>query len=208
MKQLRWLIPLVVLGVVAGIIGVDLVTKYASPKPPVDTASTSRSSEVINAIKRIEEVALLGLGIQGIVEKSQTTTVLGMEVPGSARALYLQYAFTAKLGIDGADVDIEQGDHAGEFVISIPEFVFIGHDDVEFKLAVEDNGVLSFMTPEIDEFELVNEILNDSSKQEYVNLNDTTLRAQAKSFYTAIAMGIDPEIDLDFDFGEASGTQG
>ncbi len=204
MKRLVWLIPLVIVVVVAGALGAGAFGTSSTPAPPVDTTSTSRNTQVINAIEKIDEVALVSLGIQGIMEKTQTATIFGMEIPGSGRALYLQYAFTAKLGVDGGEVGIRQGDTPDEFVISIPRFIFIGHDDVKFKLAVENNGVLSFMTPEIDEFEVVNEILNDGSKKEYVNSNEDTLRAQAKSFYTSIIKGIDPKLDVDFDFDEAA----
>lgn len=186
-----------------GVLGAGAFSTSSTSAPPVDTTSTSRNTQVIKAIEKIDEVALVSLGIQGIMEKTQKATIFGMEVPGSGRALYLQYAFTAKLGVDGGEVDIKQGDTADEFVISIPRFIFIGHDDVNFKLAVENNGALSFMTPEIDEFEVVNEILNEGSKREYVNSNEDTLRAQAKSFYTSIVKGIDPELDVDFDFDEA-----
>lgn len=203
MKRLLWLIPLVIIGVVGGVLGAGAFSTSSTSAPPVDTTSTSRNTQVIKAIEKIDEVALVSLGIQGIMEKTQKATIFGMEVPGSGRALYLQYAFTAKLGVDGGEVDIKQGDTADEFVISIPRFIFIGHDDVNFKLAVENNGALSFMTPEIDEFEVVNEILNEGSKREYVNSNEDTLRAQAKSFYTSIVKGIDPELDVDFDFDEA-----
>lgn len=70
--------------------------------------SETRNTQIINSITRQEQVVLLSLGIQGIQEEEQSEMrFLGVEVPGSGRASFIQYAFTAKLGIDGADVRIE-----------------------------------------------------------------------------------------------------
>lgn len=81
---------------------------------------------------RQECVVLLTLGVQGIMEKrTDNTRLFGQEflqVPWSARASFIQYNFSAQLGFDGTDVEIEE---LGEnrYRVSIPEFEFIGHDD-------------------------------------------------------------------------------
>lgn len=167
--------------------------------PALGSESSSRNTQVINAVERTEEVSLLSLGIQGIAERTEQRTIFGLKVPGAERALFMQYDFTAKLGMDGQAVQIrESGDN--EFTISIPEFTFIGHDDVTFRVAVEKNGVLSWVTPEIDTVEMTNQILNDETQQKYLDDNEEVLREQAQAFYKGIVGAIDPDIRLEFDY--------
>lgn len=112
-----------------------------------------------------------------------------------------EYTFTAKLGIDGKDVTIEpKGDHT--YGIGIPEFIFIGYDDPEYRTVVENSGILSFGTQQPDTADMINKILSDQAKQEYVDGNVDLLKDQAKSFYTSIIMSIDPEVKLDFAFAD------
>lgn len=156
-------------------------------------------SRIITSITREEQVVLLSLGIQGISEKIENSKFLGMTVPGSDRATFLQYSFNAKLGVEGRDVRIVQtGDKA--FLISVPEFIFIGHSDENFKLVTENNGALSFITPEIDPVDMINNILSDETQDEYVNSNQDILREQMILFYSSIITGIDPEIRIKYDF--------
>jgi hypothetical protein len=81
-----------------------------------------------------------------------------------------------------------------------PEFVFIGHDDEDFQLVTENNGALSWLTPEIDQFELVNTILNDEAKDEYIKSNEELLRDQARDFYGGIVTSVDPDVEVQFRF--------
>jgi len=164
-----------------------------------DTKSEARNTQVVNSITRHEQVVLLGLGIQGISEESMRGTLFGMDIPGSARTSFIQYNFNAKLGIDGREVEITQtGEDA--FLISIPDFIFIGHDDVSFKLAAVNNDILSWTTPEIDTVDMINEILNDDTKEQYIDSNEEILRDQARIFYTGIITSIDPTIAVEFEF--------
>lgn len=168
-----------------------------------ENTSEARDTRVIQSVSREEQLVLVSLGIQGISEKSQRTTFLGVNVPGSERASFLQYSFNAKLGIDGEDVSVERvSDDA--FTIHIPEFVFIGHDKPTFKLVAEDNGTLSFLTPETDTVEMINAILDAEVQQEYLRANEEILRDQAKHFYTGLISSIDPAIELTFEFGESA----
>ncbi|NHB85499.1 hypothetical protein G7085_15160 [Tessaracoccus sp. HDW20] len=153
----------------------------------------------MSAIQRTEEIALVSLGIQGILEESKESTFPGVKVPGSKRLTLMQYGFTAKLGIDGAGVAIEPtGDDA--YRISFPEFIFIGHDNASFKVAAEDKGLLSWATPEIDTIAMVNEILTDKARSEYLSANEELLKEQATAFYTSIIRAVDPAIELEFVF--------
>ncbi|MBB1511212.1 hypothetical protein H5399_01120 [Tessaracoccus sp. MC1627] len=161
--------------------------------------SESTDTRVIQSITREEQVVLLSLGIQGISEKTERMTFLGVDVPGSNRASFVQYSFNAKLGIDGRDVRI---DPIGEkkYRISIPEYIFIGHSNEDFKLVAENNGALSFITPENDPVEMINNILSEDTQAEYIANNEEILREQAVMFYSGIITGIDPEISITYDF--------
>ena len=114
--------------------------------------SESHSSDVTRAIERRSEVVLVALGQQGIKTAKDVQTIWGIEIPGSDRAVLLQYSFTAKLGIDGSLVTVKEAGPKN-FTISIPAFQLIGFDDFTSSVAVEQNGVLSWVTPEIDPVE-------------------------------------------------------
>lgn len=162
--------------------------------------SETHTTQIINAVTREQQVVLLSLAIQGISTKEQgRTTFLGVEVPGTERAAFLEYRFKAKVGVDGKQVHIEQTGEK-EYRVSIPRFVFIGHSDESFRVAAENNGVLSFASAPIDTTEMINTLLNDEAQRTYVTSNEELLRDQAKAFYTGIIAGIDPDITLEFRF--------
>ncbi len=122
-----------------------------------------------------------------------------MEIPGSDRVSFLKYEFEAKLGIDGQEVKIRQtGEDA--FLVSIPEFIFIGHDNESFKVAAESNDALSWTTPKIDTVKMINKVLDDDAKEQYIDSNEAILRDQAKAFYTGIITSIDSTIVVEFEF--------
>lgn len=173
----------------------------AAPTLPFLKDVVDRDSRTVASLTREEQVVLLSLGIQGIAERNEKSSVLGFDVPGSGRATFLQYEFNAKLGLEGKDVTIEP---TGEesLLITIPEFVFIGHDNPNFRLAAEDNGVLSWITPETDTIDMINNILDSEAQQEYIDSNEDILRDQAEVFYTSIVESVDPDISLTFDFGQ------
>jgi hypothetical protein len=159
-----------------------------------------RNSQVIDAVTRQKEVALVSLHIEGLAEENVKGKLFGlMDIPSSERASFVKYAFKAKLGIDGSRVEITQtGDNT--LLVTIPEFIFIGHSDEDFKLAAENNGALSWMTPEIDHVEMVNRILNDSTKSQYIEANQDVLEDQAQSFYSGIINGVDSNVTVEYRF--------
>ncbi|MBA3020933.1 hypothetical protein [Propionicimonas sp.] len=202
MKAVRaWLIGLLAVGLVGGGAAAALGVVQAFPGFQLfGVSSETRTTQIINSVTRKEQVVLLSLGIQGITKKEQgCTKVLGVEVPGSERAVFMQYGFNAKVGIDGKDVTIV---HKGEkqYLVSVPKFMFIGHSDEHFELAVENNGVLSWTSPEIDKLAMINAILNDEAQRGYVDQNQEILKDQAKAFYTGVISGIDQTISLSFEF--------
>ncbi|MDN6566961.1 MAG: DUF1997 domain-containing protein, partial [Actinomyces sp.] len=146
-----------------------------------------------------QQVVLLSLGIQGISEKSDKSELLGVQIPGSDRSTFIEYSFNAKLGIKGEDVKVERIAE-NRYRVSIPKFVFIGYDNPTFKLAAEDNGVLSWVTPEIDPTEMINSLLNDSTQAEYISSNEELLKDQSRVFYSSIISSVDPTIVTEFEF--------
>jgi hypothetical protein len=87
-----------------------------------------------------------------------------------------------------------------DLLVSIPGFIFIGHDNESFRSIVEDNGALSWATPEIDTVEMINKILNDDAQGQYIDSNREILEDQARAFYTGIVTSIDPTIAIRFEF--------
>ncbi|WP_182354712.1 hypothetical protein [Flaviflexus huanghaiensis] len=202
-RKLLRLWPIGVVAVVALAIGMILPNSFPTM---FGTEEQSDHSLVVHSLERSEEIVLMGLGIQGITEERVSRTVFGRSVPGSGRALFLQYNFQAKLGINGEDVEIEQRGEDG-LHITIPEFIFIGHDDITFKTALEDNGALSWVSPDIDEPDVINQILNDQNVDVHVNANRDLLEDQAEAFYTGIVTAVDPNIRVTFEFPEADPTR-
>lgn len=201
-KRLRtWLIILLAVGLFgAGVVAAVGVSRVLPNLPYFGTDSSSRNTQIVHAVTRTEQVSLMSLGIQGISSKNQKSTFQGIDIPGSERASFIQYSFSAKLGIEGKSVKIAQV-AASEYLVSVPKFVFIGHSDVDFRLVIESSGVVSWVTPKIDTVEMVNAILNDDSKDQYIIANSEILKDQAKSFYGRIVSSIDPSISLKFEFG-------
>ena len=161
--------------------------------------SESHASEVTRAIERRSEVVLVALGQQGINTAKDVQTIWGIEIPGSDRAVLLQYSFTAKLGIDGSLVTVKEAGPKN-FTISIPAFQLIGFDHFTSSVAVEQNGVLTWVTPEIDQTEMIEQVLSSDKKQELVRAHSELLKSQVESFYGGIVAAVDPEIQLKFDF--------
>lgn len=166
---------------------------------PFGLFSESHDSQVITAMERTQQVSLVSLGVQGIHEERQEREVFGQSIPGSGESVFLQYNFTAKLGVDGEQVKIRKtGDRA--YTLTIPDFMFIGYEEPTFKIAVEDGGVLSWVTPDIDKVEVVNEILNDDARDQYLEDNRDLLEAQTVAFFDTMIHAIDPEITTKYVF--------
>ena len=196
-KKLLAALLLIVLGAVLALVGFTAVPNWSY----LDSESETSDTRIIQSVSREEQVVLLSLGIQGISEKSEKSTFLGTKVPGSDRASFLQYSFSAKLGVEGRDVRIVQtGDK--NFLISVPEFIFIGHDDEKFKLIAENNGALSFITPKNDPVDMINSILSEDAQAKYLESNEEILREQMTLFYSSIITGIDPEVRVKYDFSQ------
>ena len=147
---------------------------------------------------------LLSLGIQGVEKIDWHGQIGDWVIPGSEVKAFLPYEFMAHLGIDGGEVQIEQHGE-NHFIITIPEFTMIGHDDVFIDELIMTGGVLSGTAKEIDQSEITNQILSDEHKAEYVSKHEDILRSQANRFYSRIVTGIDPFATLDFKYPNVEG---
>lgn len=166
---------------------------------PIGIDSSTQDSQVIQAIERTQEVSLMSLGIQGILQKEQNSTVFGQSIPGTGERVLIVYKFTAKLGVDGEQVQVEEtGENA--YTVTVPDFMFIGTQEPTFEVPVEDGGILRFVTPDIDQLELVNEILSDDGKQEYIDSNVDLLQDQTRVFYDSLITSVVPDADVTYEF--------
>lgn len=191
------------LGSMVGVVVVAMGLFTAAGKlgwlSPFGLNSESSDTQVVYAIERTQEVSLLSLKVQGLKEETQNATVMGRSVPGTKDKVLLQYEFAAKLGLDGADVDIEQKG-GNSYLITLPDFSFIGYDEPTFKVAAEDGGLLSFATTDIDKVEMVNEILDSDARDDYLVENRDLLVDQAQVFYESLVASVDPDAEVSFEF--------
>lgn len=166
---------------------------------PVQTVTETDSSEVIHAVERREEIVLVSTATQGLHTTENAAKLFKWGIPGSQKVNILQYQFTAKLGIDGKDVHIEEvaPDH---FKLTIPPFKFLGFSDPEFKTVHEHGKVLSFVTADIYVAEGINEVLNEEKREEHILMNLELLKDQAENFYAGIIHAVDPDATVEFEF--------
>ncbi|WP_353828130.1 hypothetical protein [Agromyces sp. SYSU T0242] len=164
-------------------------------------AGETRDVQVVRSVTQQEQVILVSAGITEIAEEQgDPLNIFGLfDLPLTERNLLVRYEFDAKFGIDGQDVDITRtGGNA--YRISIPEFEFLGYDNPDLEVAKEENGILSWTTPEIDKFEVVEQVLTDEAVAEHIDGFRPVLEDQARTFYSSIIMSIDPEVELEFEF--------
>jgi len=163
-------------------------------------AGEERDVQVVRSVKGEEQVILMTAGLADIKEERTNQTFFGLfNIPLSDRTTFLRFDFDAKFGIEGKDVEIESlGNNS--YLVTIPEFMFLGYDNPEFSVATESNGILSWTTPEIDKLKAVKEILSDNAVTEHIEGFRPLLEEQAVTFYTRIASSIDPDVTLEFEF--------
>jgi hypothetical protein len=161
-----------------------------------------KDSQVITAVERTQEVSLLSLAVQGLTSEKRDREIFGQSVPGSGETVYIEYAFHAKLGFDGEQVGVRRSGTSA-YVVSVPDFLVIGYDEPTFEMAVEDNGVLSWVTPDVDQLDMVNDVFDDAAQQEYLDNQKLALEEQTKVFYDSLITGIDPEASITYEFASA-----
>ncbi len=163
------------------------------------SSSSERDSQVVQAVTRVQEVALLSLHIEGIDRYESNREIFGVAVPTSEKTTLIQYKFDAKLGIDGSRVKIERTGPES-FRVTMPQFTGIGFDNPDLEDPLESNNPLSWLAEPAVQTRMVNNILSDENKQKYISQNEEALKEQAKVFYSGIIASVDPEVTVDFEF--------
>ncbi|MFJ5960458.1 hypothetical protein [Pseudarthrobacter oxydans] len=200
-KVLLWHVLLIILLIVAGT-GAVFVSgglNALALGSLFTSNSNERDSQVVQAVSRVQEVALLSLHIEGVARQESNGEILGMVVPASEKTTLLQYKFDAKLGIDGSQVKIEPNG-TESFRVTIPKFLGIGFDRPFFETPLESSGALSWLTPPAVQTQMINNILSDENKQNFITQNEAALKEQAKAFYLGIIESVDPEVTVEFEF--------
>ncbi|MDE8670772.1 hypothetical protein PY310_19555 [Pseudarthrobacter sp. H3Y2-7] len=163
------------------------------------SSSNERDSQVVQAVTRVQEVALLSLHIEGVDRNESNGEIFGVAVPASEKTTLLQYKFDAKLGIDGSKVRIEPTGPES-FRVTVPQFIGIGFDDPVFESPLESNNLLGWVAAPAVQTRMINNILSDENKQKLITQNAAALKEQAKDFYSGIIKSVDPKITIDFEF--------
>lgn len=176
-----------------------LLGKSTFLSTPAETVTETETSEVIHAVQRRQEIVLLSTSTQGLHTTQNSAKLFKWGVPGSQKLNILQYKFTAKLGIDGKEVKIEEIAPT-HFRLTIPPFKFIGFSEPEFKTVHQHGQALSFATADIDVAEGINEVLNEERRKEHIQLNLDLLKGQTETFYGDLIHAINPEAKLEFEF--------
>lgn len=196
MKTVLLSVAFLLIGVV---VAVGALFVFRAPVASWIGATADKNTQIVNAVTRTQEVALVTLGIEGIRErKTEAGQILFLSIPNS-RAAFLRYSFDAKLGFNAEDSEVdEQAD--GSFVIRVPEFTVIGLDNQNVEVAAENNDLLSWTTPEIDKVGMVNDLFGAELQAEYLEKNAELLQDQTRNFYTGIVTAIDPDVTVTFEF--------
>lgn len=163
------------------------------------SSSSERDSQVVQAVTRVQEVALLSLHIEGIDRYESNREIFGVAIPASEKTTLLQYKFDAKLGVDGSKVKIERTGPES-LRVTIPESKFIGFDNPVFEDALESGNPLSWLAEPAVQTRMVNNILSNENKQKYISQNEEALKEQAKAYYSGIIASVAPEVTLAFEF--------
>lgn len=180
-----------VAGIAAGLLAPSWLASALGPRTPV------RNEQVVSSIQKEEQSVLLTLGVQGISEAKGIPPAMFKDFPLLHKARLMQYSMKAKLGVDAVTIDAT-GDHT--FVVTVPEFIWIGQDDLNIDRVFSDDGVLSAFTEQKSEVDQLNGIVDDALKQKHLEGNDQALRDQAEFYFTKLARSIDPDAELTFEF--------
>lgn len=163
------------------------------------SSSSERDSQVVQAVTRVQEVALLRLHIEGIDRHESNGEIFGVAIPASEKTTLLQYKFDAKLGVDGSKVKIERTGPES-LRVTIPESKFIGYDSLKFEDPLERGNPLSWLAQPAVQNRMMDNVLSDENKQKYITQNAAALKDQAKVFYRGIIASVAPEVTLEFEF--------
>lgn len=209
MKFLKKPVPLwshfAVFGVVALVLGALVAGVAAGVLTPawlvsaLGSHSIVKNEQVVTSIEKKEQTVLLALGVQGISEAKGIPPAILKDFPLLQKARYMQYSMKAKLGVDSVEVT-STGDH--EFVVTVPEFIWIGEEGLHIDRVIGNDGVLSAFTEQLSESEQFNTIVDEELKDKYLADNQQALRDQTEFYFTKLATSIDPDAKVTFTFSE------
>ncbi|MDE0546348.1 hypothetical protein [Microbacterium sp. C7(2022)] len=201
-KTPLWAKIMLVLVILAAIAGAALVAFNVGK---IFGATESRDTQVIRSITGEEQVILVTAGMTDVQEEREDGLEFAIgdwslfTLPGSDRSVLVRYEYDAKFGIEGKDVEIVQtGDDS--YLITIPEFIYLGYANPDLSVANEENGLLSWTTPEIDTTTVFEDLLSQQAVEQHIDGFRPVLEEQAETFYTRIVEAIDPAITLEFEF--------
>ena len=201
-KKLKYgLIGCVVGLLIAGLVLVIFKVNSGTNHSITHTVQKDQDTLTIKSLTKEKQIVLVNLGLSEILNEEKSSQLFGKNIVGTNRKKFMQATFDAKLGINGKDVDIESNGK-NSYVITVPKFIFIGYNNPNFKLLDEHNGVFSSFTSDISETDMINKVLNDKSKQKYVEKYDKLLKQSTKDFYRELAHSIDPDAKLSFKFSD------
>lgn len=164
-----------------------------------DTVKESR--EVVKFVVPEQQVVLASAHIEGLEREGTDGKILGLSIPSSSRTTYLAYKFDAKLGIEGSEVTIAPvKGKENAYLVSIPEFIFIGNSEPAFDDPIKSNDVLGWLAEEANQSKMTNNILSARNTAEYVQNSKEVLTSQAKFFYTSIIKSVSPDAEVEFVF--------
>ncbi|QIL49097.1 hypothetical protein [Vagococcus hydrophili] len=162
---------------------------------------SSVETQVVTAMTKQKQVAVLGLSITDIYDKTQGGTIFGLDIPLSEKTAYLKGTFEAKLGFDGKKVEIKKSKtEENTYDILIPEFIIVGISNPDFKVLDNKGEFLSFTTEDIDTHELANKAMNNKTLNKYIKMNEEWLKEQSKEYYESILKSVDSKAKLRINF--------
>ena len=166
-----------------------------------DTKVEVNETQTITYLEKDKEIALVTLGIAEIIDETHSQIIFGFEVPWSNKQVFMKASYTAKLGIDGNEVEITQiGEN--EYQIYIPKFIFIGYADPAFEHVVDNNGVLSFTTENIDQAGMITNMFSPENQEKYIEQYLPLLKESAEEFYNNLVPSFAEGVKLTFVYGE------
>ncbi|MGY3765110.1 hypothetical protein ACWOAH_00930 [Vagococcus vulneris] len=165
----------------------------------VNTDTSFKDTQVIKSLTKEKQVVLVNLGVSEVLTAKQSIQLFDTDLFGTNKYKYVQAEFDAKLGLDGKKVTIEKTND-NTYKIKIPEFIFIGHSNEKFSVIAENNDILSWVTPDINETQMVTKILNSTAQQKYLKKYHDLLKESTQDFYGSLLRTVNPEAKLVYEF--------
>ncbi|AQP53395.1 hypothetical protein CBF34_09025 [Vagococcus penaei] len=192
-------IPFKLIGSLILIIGLIGIGIFIGKQDVFKSREHSEETQVIKTLTKEKQIVLVNLGISDIYGVEKNLQVFDADIFGTNKHKYMKAEFDMKLGIDGKQVKINKTG-TDTYEVKVPKFMFIGHSNTKFKVIVDDGGILSWMTPDIDESEMINKILDSKAQETYIKKYDELLKESTTEFYQTLINSIAPDAKLTITF--------